>query len=483
MTNKSLLPPADRPQPPASHSSKSLPLQPHPQKILLQDFDNETPPAKKPRFSTLSEQELESLSKACVPKNTENSTKWALDNFKSWMGHRNSCSAEKCPENLLEEMEPSQLNKWVSTFIAETRKVNGEPYPPKSLHLLLSGLQCHMKSFNKERAPNIFAKNDPAFTRLHQTMDSLYRKLRASGVGAQKCSTETFTKEEENQLWVCGVLGIDNPTSLLRAVFFNNGKIFCLRGGEEHRNLRLSQFRRNENGYTYTENASKNRSGGLAQLRVKNKCVEILENPEAGDRCPCRLLDLYIDKLPMEAKDKDLFYVRPVEKPKQGAAWYYSIPIGRNKLAQMVPEMCRIGGISGHETNHSFRATGTTELYEAEVPEKIIQERTGHRSLECLRMYERTSEKQHQAVSNILSSSSQSTYHTQITKIDSQNIATSSNMTGLLPKMNFANCQVNVNINQGSAAPVNFNNTSHAESSDFVMPSTEELLEFLKDMD
>ena len=216
---------------------------------------------------------------------------------------------------------------------------------------------------------------------------------------------------------------------------------------------------------------------------MKNKCVEILENPEAGDRCPCRLLDLYIDKLPMEAKDKDLFYVRPVEKPKQGAAWYYSIPIGRNKLAQMVPEMCRIGGISGHETNHSFRATGTTELYEAEVPEKIIQERTGHRSLECLRMYERTSEKQHQAVSNILSSSSQSTYHTQITKIDSQNIATSSNMTGLLPKMNFANCQVNVNINQGSAAPVNFNNTSHAESSDFVMPSTEELLEFLKDMD
>ena len=136
------------------------------------------------------------------------------------MGHRNSCSAEKCPENLLEEMEPSQLNKWLSIFIAETRKVNGEPYPPKSLHLLLSGLQRHMKSFNKERAPNIFAKNDPAFTRLHQTMDSLYRKLRASGVGAQKRSTETFTKEEENQLWVCGVLGIDNPTSLLRAVFF-----------------------------------------------------------------------------------------------------------------------------------------------------------------------------------------------------------------------------------------------------------------------
>ena len=42
---------------------------------------------------------------------------------------------------------------------------------------------------------------------------------------------------------------------------------------------------------------------------------------------------------------------------------------------------------------------------------------------------------------------------------------------------------MNININQGLAAPVNFNTTSHAESSDFVVPTTEELLEFLKDMD
>ena len=56
-------------------------------------------------------------------------------------------------------------------------------------------------------------------------------------VGAQKQSTETFIKEEENQLWACGVIGVDNPTSLLRAVIFNKGKNFCLQGGNEHRNL------------------------------------------------------------------------------------------------------------------------------------------------------------------------------------------------------------------------------------------------------
>ena len=35
-------------------------------------------------------------------------------------------------------------------------------------------------------------------------------------------------------------IGMDTPQSLLRAVLFLNGKKFCLRGGVEHRELRLS---------------------------------------------------------------------------------------------------------------------------------------------------------------------------------------------------------------------------------------------------
>lgn len=93
-------------------------------------------------------------------------------------------------------------------------------------------------------------------------------------------------------------------------------KNFCLRGGEEHRNLKLSQLKRTQKGYIYTENASKNRQGGISQLKLKNKSVEILENCDAGDRCHCALLDLYIGKLPAEAKSMDLFYARPLERAK-----------------------------------------------------------------------------------------------------------------------------------------------------------------------
>ena len=42
-------------------------------------------------------------------------------------------------------------------------------------------------------------------------------------------------------------------------------------------------------------------------------------------------------------------------------------------------------------------------MYECGVPEKLIKERTGHRSLEGLRSYERSSIQQYQAASKILS--------------------------------------------------------------------------------
>ena len=41
-------------------------------------------------------------------------------------------------------------------------------------------------------------------------MDSVYKKLQADGLGAQKRTMETFTEDEENRLWESGVLEVDN---------------------------------------------------------------------------------------------------------------------------------------------------------------------------------------------------------------------------------------------------------------------------------
>jgi len=69
----------------------------------------------------------------------------------------------------------------------------------------------------------------------------VFRRLHAKGIGTETKATEVITVKKED---ASCVINLDTPTGLLHAVFFWNGKNFCLRGGEEHRNLKLSQMKR-----------------------------------------------------------------------------------------------------------------------------------------------------------------------------------------------------------------------------------------------
>ena len=66
--------------------------------------------------------------------------------------------------------------------------------------------------------------------------------------------------------------------------FFYMGKCFCLRGGQEYCDLCPSQLQRlqSPDRYMYKEKASKNRQGGISQLKLEHKAVFIFRNPEAG---------------------------------------------------------------------------------------------------------------------------------------------------------------------------------------------------------
>ena len=136
---------------------------------------------------------------------------------------------------------------------------------------------------------NFLDTSDARFSALQNALDNVFRELRTEGVGATSKQAEVFTKDEEYFLWDSGVMSSENPKSLLRAVFYLNGKNFCLRGGEEHRGLKISQLKKEREPlcYVYTENASKNRTGGLAQMRVKNKVVKIESVPAAGTKMSC----------------------------------------------------------------------------------------------------------------------------------------------------------------------------------------------------
>ena len=151
------------------------------------------------------------------------------------------------------------------------------------LQCLLAGILGHMRETNPNY-PNFFSKEDPDFTSFHITLDNLFKSLRrADGIGTESSLTES--REEENQLWTAGILNVSDPKGLLHCVFFYNEKCFCLRGGQEHRELRIPQLKRlqNPDRYVYYENASKNRPGGLMQSNLDHKVVSIVANPAVGD--------------------------------------------------------------------------------------------------------------------------------------------------------------------------------------------------------
>ena len=255
--------------------------------------------------------------------------------------------------------------------------------------------------------PGFLDKKVGIYQDLHKIRDSVYRKLQSDGVGMNVKHCEPFSREEETTLWKSGVLSISNPKCLQRAIFYYVGKHFCIRGGEEQRSLKPSQFVRSSNpdSYTYVEHGSKNRPGGIDQMNLENKCVKCVAIPENRPMCLVYLLDLYLKKLPSFAFEKEIFYCRPkATTPHSDKPWYDSVAVGKNKLAGMVSEMCEAGGVK-RRTNHSLRATGASALFQGNVPEKVIQQTTGHRSVEALRVYERPSDDQQRKVSKLMMNS------------------------------------------------------------------------------
>lgn len=417
------------------------------------------------RFGETTKEEMEGMSKVIMPKNTSANTRWAVKNFHDWYKDYNERNKDNpCPDTILTSGSSATLiNKWLKVFVVETRAQNGENYPPRSLYSLLMGLLRHMRTENPPY-PNFLNRKDPVFAELTAVIDNHFKQLRSSGIGNSSKHTEGISSADKDHLWESGILNVDTPKGLLRAVFFYNGKCFCLRGGDEHQELMLSQLERFDDPlrYVYTENSSKNRKGGLTEMRLEHKNVSSFANPEAGDRCHVHLLDLYISKLPQEAIEKGNFYCRPLEtRPSDHSKpWFTSIPIGRNYLAKMVPTMCEEAGIEGHKTNHSLRVSGASTLFDAGVPEKIIQGRTGHRSLDALRLYERVTDNQNQQVSKIWSGqansyASNSAENATSSSVPCTSTSVSANVlpTGPSPSAQYNHCTINISNANPSQVP------------------------------
>lgn len=207
----------------------------------------------------------------------------------------------------------------------------------------------------------------------------------------------------------------------------------------------------------YTENDPKNRSGSYKDKPDDNKVIKHYADCSLGEKCYYRVLKLYISKLPPKTLEdpEAVFYWKSKEKVPldANAACFLIQPVGCNTLASMVKNMRSHIGVTG-KTNHSLRTTGVTRLFKANVPEKLIQERTGHKSTDALQRYERTSVVQQKAVSSVICASNPTSFQTTAVK-SAPDQPTSSELrstdpfqsSGLSLFQNCNNCSKNVAIN------------------------------------
>ncbi len=71
--------------------------------------------------------------------------------FEEWVAQRNESNANEssqCPVDLLQKADFQELNIWLCRFVTEVRKQDGKLYPPRSIHLILAGIQRYIWRLN-----------------------------------------------------------------------------------------------------------------------------------------------------------------------------------------------------------------------------------------------------------------------------------------------------------------------------------------------
>ncbi|CAC5419004.1 unnamed protein product [Mytilus coruscus] len=223
---------------------------------------------------------------------------------------------------------------------------HGQPETAKSLQNKIeeSGYYRHQKS----SSINFFT--DPEFLWARQVLDAVMKERATEGLGANtRKQADVISVDEETSLYDKGILGVDNPQQLLDTLLYLCGLHFALRGGTEHRRLRLNSNPQITGPFQdkdaklryllYKEDVSKANAGGLKHRKVVPKCVRAFENSENRNKCIVTVFEKY----------KSLWHVK---------------------------RLCTSIGLTGKRTNHSLRASAATRLYNAGIEEQRVAETT-----------------------------------------------------------------------------------------------------------
>ena len=91
--------------------------------------------------------EVKAVQKAAVPQNMQKSTSWSVSVWKEWSKSRwtrFSTLPSECVYILASS--PDHFDHWLTRFVLEASCKDGQLYPPNTLHQLICGILCYVRS-------------------------------------------------------------------------------------------------------------------------------------------------------------------------------------------------------------------------------------------------------------------------------------------------------------------------------------------------
>ena len=117
---------------------------------------------------------------------------------------------------------------------------------------------------------------------------------------------------------------------------------------------------------------------------------------EDHERCLVKMYKRYFELVyNLRCKDKGFYF-----QPYEDRFLYKNAVMGIHSLAKILPSLCDAIGVE-RRTSHCLRVTLASNLFNKNVDEKLIRERTGHTS-NALFVYEKASKDKEKAVSSIV---------------------------------------------------------------------------------
>jgi hypothetical protein len=228
---------------------------------------------------------------------------------------------------------------------------------------------------------------DRDFLPANEVFTAVLKELRREGLDKTKHKSVIEAKDIE-KMYSTGTIGNHNPVALQRKIFFELSLHFARRGREGLRSLTKSSFaiKTDATGKRFVCQAyhekEKNHPG--ISNRETEKNAAMYEQPQDPTTCPVATYEFYLTKLNPQC---DSLFQRPKKNYTESGIWYDNVPLGHNKLGDIMKDISKQANLSQIYTNHCVRATTSTALHQAGVSTDRITSITGHKNNDSLKYY------------------------------------------------------------------------------------------------